>query len=160
MANNNLMFAGGGVVLTVLGSILVGSGTGPFVLGLLVLLVGVGLIVRLLLQATESSTGRPARQGGSRSWPGLGALFNLTGVKSMSAMSRWVAGACMGALALLGLFLYSRATDGMFGLFGGLLFLFGLAVIIVFVHQATDYSGEAQHHGTDENRPDQGQATT
>jgi hypothetical protein len=160
LGNNGLKFGGGGVALAVLGSVLVGSGTGPFVLGLLILLVGVGLIVHLLLQATEGSTGRPAAQGSGTPRAGLGDLLKFTGVRSMSEMSRWVAGACMGALSLLGLFLYSRATDSMFGLFGGLLFLFGIAVIIVFVHQATDYSGEAQHHGTDENHPDQGQATT
>jgi F0F1-type ATP synthase assembly protein I len=80
----------------------------------------------------------------------------------MSAMSQWVAGALMGVLSLLGLFLYSRAADGMFGLFGGLLFLFGLAVIIVLVHKATDYSTEAHDEthdeAADENRSDQAAA--
>lgn len=166
MGNNGLMVGGAGAVMVVLGSILVGSGTGPFVLGLVVLLVGVGLIVRLLLQMTESAGGRTtgAAKGhaGSSAGSALGSFFKLTGVINMSAMSQWVAGGLMGALSLLGLLLYSRAADGMFGLFGGLLFLFGLAVIIVLVHKATDYSTEAHDdaHGEvkDENSSDQAAA--
>jgi hypothetical protein len=165
LGNNRLMTGGAGVVLMLLGAFLVSSGSGPFVVGLLVLLVGVGLIVRLLLALTESvGSGGGGAAGDARSGAGfsagagLGGFFNFTGVKFMSAMSQWVAGALMGALSLLGLFLYSRAADGMFGMFGGLLFLFGLAVIIVLVHQATDYSSEAHRHDEDENRPDQGQA--
>ena len=160
MGNNGLLMGGAGAVMVVLGAILVGSGTGPFAVGLLVLLVGVGLIVRQLLQLTEGGRG-PAKgksPAGGSAGVSLGGIFNFTGVGSMSAMSQWVAGGLMGALSLLGLFLYSRATDGMFGLFGGLLFLFGLAVIIVLVHKATDYSTEAHDAATDENHPDQAAA--
>ena len=168
LGNNRLTIGGAGVVLVLLGGILVGSDSGPFLVGLLVLLVGVGLIVRLLLALTESGggTGSGEGSGGSRAASGagfsggaaLGGILNFTGVTSMSAMGQWVAGGLMGALSLLGLFLYSRATDGMFSLFGGLLFLFGLAVIVVLVHKATDYSGAAHGHDRDENHPDQGQA--
>jgi hypothetical protein len=160
------MVGGAGAVMVLLGSILVGSGTGPFVLGLLVLLVGVGLIVRLLLQLTESAGSRTAGAAKGSADASRGSafdgFFNFTGVNNMSAMSQWVAGALMGVLSLLGLFLYSRAADGMFGLFGGLLFLFGLAVIIVLVHKATDYSTEAHDEthdeAADENRSDQAAA--
>jgi hypothetical protein len=31
----------------------------------------------------------------------------------------------------------SRAADTMFGFFGVMIFLFGIAIIVVFVHQAT-----------------------
>lgn len=162
MGNNGLMVGGAGAVMVLLGSILVGSGTGPFVLGLLVLLVGVGLTVRLLLQLTESAGSRTAgaAKGGAGSSRGsaLDGFFNFTGVNNMSAMSQWVAGGLMGVLSLLGLFLFSRAADGMFGLFGGLLFLFGLAVIIVLVHKATDYSTEAHDDVADENNSDQAAA--
>jgi hypothetical protein len=162
LGNNGLLVGGAGAVLVVLGSILVGSGTGPFVLGLVVLLVGVGLIVRLLLQLTESAGTRTAgaakHNAGSSTGSALGGFFNITGMSNMSAMSQWAAGALMGALSLLGLFLYSRADDGMFGLFGGLLFLFGLAVIVVFVHKATDYSTEAHDEAADENNSDQAAA--
>ncbi len=148
--------------MVLVGSVLVGSGTGPFVLGLLVLLVGVGLVVRLLLQLTEgdgSRAGSAAKSGGGSSMGvSFDGFFNFTGVNNMSAMSQWVAGGLMGALSLLGLFLYSRAADGMFGLFGGLLFLFGLAVIIVLVHKATDYSTEAHDDAADENNSDQAAA--
>jgi hypothetical protein len=134
----------GGVVLVILGGILLGRGGGLFLLGLLALLGGAGLVVSVLLRATEA-----AIDGGGREDPaGTSAshgLLNLEGVKRMSAMSQWTAGFLMGVIALVGLFLYSRADDGMFAAFGGLLFLFGLAVIIVFVHQATDYSQPVEH---------------
>lgn len=162
MANNASMVGGAGAALVVLGAILVGSGTGPFVVGLLVLLVGAGLAVRWLLQMTEAGGSSPEKgksvAGGAAGFS-LDGLFSFTGVNNMSAMSQWVAGGLMGALSLLGLFLYSRAADGMFGLFGGILFLFGLAVIVVFVHKATDYSTAAHDdaHGevAGENHSDQ-----
>ena len=154
MGNNNLVNGGGGILLAVIGSVLLGSGTGPFIFGLLVLLVGVGLVVRLLLQLTESGGAGSAAAGaaaaGAAASAGLAGLFDLSGVKNMPSLNRWVAGGLMAVLSLIGLFLYSRAADGMFGLFGALLFFFGLAVIIVFVHQATDYSHE--HHPTSDDQ--------
>lgn len=123
----------GGVICAILGMMLVvGTSGGPFLLGLILLLAGVALLVRLLLQLTETGLNSTAAGGSG---------FNLKGLAKMPAMSQWVAGAVMGVLSLFGLFLYSRAADGMFATFGGLLFLFGLAVIIVLVHKATDYSG-------------------
>ena len=41
---------------------------------------------------------------------------------------------------LLGLFLASRAEDGMFSFFGYLLFAFGLITILIKVHKATAHS--------------------
>lgn len=58
----------------------------------------------------------------------------------MSTFSQWASGLAMGVLALLGLFLVSRSADGMFTVFGGLLFLFGIVTIVVLVHRATDSS--------------------
>ncbi len=135
MASDRRIFSGvGGAVCAVLGMMLVvGASGGLFLLGLLLLLVGVSLLVRLLLQLTETGL----KRGGSK-----GSGFDLKGIAKMPAMSQWVAGAVMGVLSLFGLFLYSRAADGMFATFGGLLFLFGLGVIIVLVHKATDYSSK------------------
>lgn len=59
-------------------------------------------------------------------------------------MGQWAAGAAMGFLALLGLVCVSRAVDGMFAVFGTLLFVFGLAAVIVLVHRATDYSSASE----------------
>ncbi len=149
MTNNSRMLGGaGGVVLVVVGSILVGQGGGLFLPGLLVLLAGMGLVVKTLLQVTETgiktgdSSGRSGRAGQARA-PSVGSLLNFARLKNMPGGSQWAAGALMGLLSLVGLFLYSRAGDGMFALFGGLLFIFGIAVIVVFVHQATDYSSPA-----------------
>jgi hypothetical protein len=133
----------GGVLLVIIGSVLVGRGGGLFLLGLLALLGGAGLVVAALLRATEASVSGGGRQhagGGSV----IGGLPSFEGVKRMSATSQWTAGAVMGVIALFGLFLYSRAGDGMFAAFGGILFLFGLAVIIVFVHKATDYTSHVE----------------
>ena len=130
----------GGLVLAALGIFLVGDSTGGlFLLGVVLLVAGVALLVRLLLLLTESGSekgGAPSARAGGRS-----RLIDLGAIKKIPAMSQWVSGAAMGLLSLFGLFLYGRAADGMFATFGGLLFLFGLAVIIVFVHNATDYSG-------------------
>lgn len=163
MGNNNLVNGGGGVLLAVIGSVLLGSGTGPFILGLLVLLVGVGLVVRLLLQLTEgggaggsAATAGAAAAGAAAAGAGLARLLDFSKVKNMPSLSRWVGGGLMALLSLVGLFLYSRATDGMFGLFGALLFFFGLAVVIVFVHQATDYSHEHHPKSDDHGPSDQG----
>jgi len=163
LGNNNLVTGGGGVVLAVIGSYLLASGTGPFVLGLLFLLLGVGLVVHLLLRRTETSgkstSTAPSGVSIGAGLAGLAGLFDFSGAKNMSAMNQWVAGGLMAALSLVGLFLYSRATDGMFGLFGALLFFFGLAVVIVLVHQATDYSHEHQPPQSDDQKPsDQGSA--
>lgn len=43
----------------------------------------------------------------------------------------------MGALALLGLLIASRATDGMFGFFGVGLTVFGLVHIFLFIRRLT-----------------------
>lgn len=61
----------------------------------------------------------------------------------MSNLGAWLAGALMVVLALLGLLVMSRAVDPMFGFFGLLLFLFGVAVVVVMVHKATDHSAKA-----------------
>jgi hypothetical protein len=141
--NSRLLGGAGGALLVIVGSILVGREGGLFLLGLLALLAGAGLVVRALLQLTETTT---ASAGSSQSQADIRqrrGLLNLEGIKKMSPMSQWIAGFLMGLIALLGLFLFSRAGDGMFALFGGLLFIFGIAVIAVFVHQATDYATPA-----------------
>ncbi len=161
MGNNSLVIGGAGVVLVVVGSILLVGGTGPFLVGLVVLLAGVGFVVHLLLRLTGGGPGRAAEATSEAVANATGTrFFAITGMNDMSAMSQWVAGGLAGVLALAGLFLYSRASDGMFGVFGGLLFLFGLAVVIVLVHKATDYSHEAHAHAADDDdsRPDQGSA--
>jgi hypothetical protein len=143
--NSRLLGGAGGALLVIVGSILVGREGGLFLLGLLALLAGAGLVVRALLQLTETPT---ASAGSSQSEADIrqrSGLLNLEGIKKMSPMSQWTAGFLMGLIALLGLFLFSRAGDGMFALFGGLLFIFGIAVIVVFVHQATDYATPAGH---------------
>jgi hypothetical protein len=154
LTNSGRMLGGvAGVLLVIFGSILLGQGGGRFLVGLVVVLVGVGLAVRSLLQLTEAATAGGNGTisvnigGSSRSHdvaPSRGAFFSFKGMKIMSPTAQWTAGAIMGIVALLGLFLFSRAGDGMFALFGGVLFLFGLAVIVVFVHQATDYSSPAE----------------
>lgn len=154
LTNNGRMLGGvGGVGLVLLGSILLGQGGMAFV-GLLAVLVGTGLVVRTLLQLTEATTTSSSNGvikvdiGDSTNShdgvPPLGAFLSFKGVMKMSPTSQWAAGAIMGIIALLGLFLFSRAGDGMFALFGGVLFLFGLGVIVVFVHKATDYSSPAE----------------
>lgn len=154
-----MMTGGGGVVLAVIGTFLLASGTGPFVLGLLALIIGVGLVVHLLLRRTEASTERSsAAAAGPSLGAGLAGLFDFSGLKGMTGTNQWVAGGMSGVLSLVGLFLYSRATDGMFGLFGAILFFFGLAVVIVLVHQATDYSHEHHTKHDDETPSDQGPA--
>jgi hypothetical protein len=143
--NSRLLGGAGGALLAIVGSILLGREGGLFLLGLVALLAGVGLVVRALLQLTGTTT---ATAGSSQSQADIrprNGLLNLEGIKKMSPMSQWIAGFLMGLIALLGLFLFSRAGDGMFALFGGLLFLFGIAVIVVFVHQATDYTTPAGH---------------
>lgn len=129
----------GGLVLAALGIFLVGDSTGGlFLLGVVLLVAGISLLVRLLLLLTETRI----EQGSSKTRTGTRSrLISLDAIKKIPAMSQWVSGAVMGLLSIFGLFLYGRATDGMFATFGGLLFLFGLAVIVVFVHKATDYSG-------------------
>ena len=126
-------------MLAALGIFLVeGSQGGLFLLGVVLLVAGVSLLVRLLLLLTE---GRPQKAASGARTGTRSRLISLDAIKKIPAMSQWVSGAVMGLLSLFGLFLYGRAADGMFATFGGLLFLFGLAVIIVFVHKATDYSG-------------------
>lgn len=68
----------------------------------------------------------------------------------MSDFSQWAAGIAMGVLALLGLFLVSRSTEGMFTVFGSLLFIFGVASIIAIVHKATDYGHGAASSDDDQ----------
>jgi hypothetical protein len=159
LTNNGRMLGGaGGVLLAILGSILIGNGGGLLLVGLIALLAGVTLVVRTLLGMAEASV-----DGGGKDHSGastrLGPLVNLEGVKHMSTANQWIAGILMGVLALLGLFLFSRAGDGMFALFGGVLFLFGLGAIVVFVHQATDYSSpvapadEVEAAAAEERRP-------
>lgn len=139
MGNRRVTSGLGGLVLAGIGIMLVGNSTGAvFLLGVVLLVAGVGLLVQLLLQATEGGTNQG---GGSTSSRVRAPRISLDAFKKIPSMSQWVAGAVMGLLSLFGLFLYGRAGDGMFATFGGLLFLFGLAVIIVFVHNATDYSG-------------------
>lgn len=52
-------------------------------------------------------------------------------------MAGFIVGGLMGIVSLLGLFLASRAHDGMFHLFGLLLCLFGIAFIFALIHKAT-----------------------
>lgn len=158
LTNNGRMLGGaGGVLLAILGSILIGQDGGLLLVGLVVLLAGVALVVRTLLGMAEASVGTSRQDRPAATGPGTLAI--LEGVKHMSTANQWIAGALMGVLALFGLFLFSRAGDGMFALFGGLLFLFGLAAIVVFVHQATDYSSaeapaeETESPATEEHRP-------
>ncbi len=52
-------------------------------------------------------------------------------------MGSWILGTFMGLLSLFGLFVASRAADAMFGLFGWLLFLFGVVMIFALIAQNT-----------------------
>jgi hypothetical protein len=58
-------------------------------------------------------------------------------------MGSLVTGAVMGVLALFGLLLASGAHDGMFYVFGLLLFLFGVLFIFGLIHRHT---GQPQAH--------------
>jgi hypothetical protein len=158
LGNKKLVNVGGGLLLAVIGTYLLNSGIGPFFFGLIVLVLGIGLIVRLLLGATDVGDTGSGSARGAAAGAGLSGLLDLSTLKSIPSMNRWVAGGLAAALSLVGLFLYSRASDGMFGLFGALLFFFGLAVVIVFVHQATDYSHEHHPKRDDESPSDQGPA--
>lgn len=55
-------------------------------------------------------------------------------------MVTWVFGAVMALTSLLGLVAAARAHDGMFHLFGMLLFLFGIAMIFSLIHK---HAGQA-----------------
>ncbi len=140
-----MLSGGGGALLVIVGAFLLAQGAAPFALGLLVLLAGTVLVVHTLLKATSGEGGTSERRGAGRA--GSGPLLDLSGISKLSMVNQWIAGAMMGVLSLIGLFLYSRAGDGMFALFGGILFFFGLAVIVVFVHRATDYSTPAEPTG-------------
>jgi hypothetical protein len=59
-------------------------------------------------------------------------------------MVAFVVGALMGVISLLGLFLASRAVDGMFYLFGLLLFLFGVAFIFTLIAKHTGQPRQAE----------------
>lgn len=52
-------------------------------------------------------------------------------------MAGFIVGGIMGVLSLFGLFLASRAHDGMFYMFGLLLCLFGIVFIFALIHKAT-----------------------
>jgi hypothetical protein len=52
-------------------------------------------------------------------------------------MGTWIVGAVMGVVALLGLFLASRAHDDMFGYFGLAVFAFGVLFIFGMVLRGT-----------------------
>lgn len=54
----------------------------------------------------------------------------------MNDFGPWIVGALMGALALLGLVLASRAVDTGFALFGWALTFFGLAVIMALISKS------------------------
>ncbi len=62
-------------------------------------------------------------------------------------MGSWVLGTLMGLLSLFGLFLASRAADGMFALFGYLLFLFGVVMIFSLIAQNTGRPPERSEEG-------------
>ena len=57
-------------------------------------------------------------------------------------MGQLIGAGIMFLLSLLGLFLASRAQDAMFGFFGFMLFVFGVAALFVMIHKAT----EPRHH--------------
>jgi hypothetical protein len=59
-------------------------------------------------------------------------------------MAAFVVGAIMGVIALLGLFLASRAHDGMFYVFGLLLFLFGVVFIFSLIAKHTGQPEKAE----------------
>jgi hypothetical protein len=52
-------------------------------------------------------------------------------------MPSFILGAIMGVIGLIGLFLASRAVDGMFYVFGLLLFLFGIGFIFSLITRHT-----------------------
>jgi hypothetical protein len=60
-------------------------------------------------------------------------------------MADFIVGAIMGVISLLGLFLASRAVDGMFYVFGLLLFLFGVAFIFTLITRHTGQPKGAAH---------------
>jgi hypothetical protein len=57
----------------------------------------------------------------------------------------FIIGTIMGVISLVGLFLASRAVDGMFYVFGLLLFLFGLVFIFTLIHRHTGQPKGAAH---------------
>lgn len=60
-------------------------------------------------------------------------------------MGDWVFGAIMGLVSLIGLFMASRAVDGMFYTAGLLLFLFGVLFIFTLIHRNTGHPPEEGH---------------
>jgi hypothetical protein len=59
-------------------------------------------------------------------------------------MGQFILGVIMGVISLIGLFLASRAVDGMFYVFGLLLFLFGLIFIFTLI---TKHTGQPKGSG-------------
>jgi len=109
---------------------------GAFVLlGAIAVAAGVAGIAGQLLRLSGDDRQRPQTGPARAARNAIGFLE----VSKMSSLGQWAAGTAMGVLALLGLFLVSRSADGMFTVFGSLLFLFGIAAIVVLVHRATDY---------------------
>jgi len=139
MSGRDWLVALGALVLVALGIALLDQGGAFGLLGAIAVAAGVAGIVAQLLrlsgderQGTAGGAARAARNA-------IGFLE----VSKMSSLGQWAAGVAMGVLALLGLFLVSRSADGMFTVFGSLLFLFGIAAVVILVHRATDYSHAA-----------------
>jgi hypothetical protein len=59
-------------------------------------------------------------------------------------MGAFIVGAIMGVISLLGLFLASRAVDGMFYVFGLLLFLFGVLFIFTLIAKHTGHAEKVE----------------
>jgi len=84
LGNNNLVKGGGGVLLAVIGAYLLNSGTGPFILGLVLVIVGIGLVVHLLLRTTEADgKGGSTGTGGAALGAGLAGMVDFSAVKNM-----------------------------------------------------------------------------
>lgn len=69
-----------------------------------------------------------------------------------SPMGTWIFGVIMGLLSLFGLFLASRAHDGMLYAFGLLLFVFGVGFIFELIRRHTTYPTHSDHEQGQEQR--------
>jgi hypothetical protein len=60
-------------------------------------------------------------------------------------MGTWAFGVIMGLVSLIGLFMASRAVDGMFYTVGLLIFLFGVLFIFALIHRHTGHASQEEH---------------
>lgn len=66
---------------------------------------------------------------------------------STQALGYWLLGAVSVVIAMLGLFLASRAVDVGFSVFGYLLFLFGVLFVFALIKRGSDAADTGQAEG-------------